>query len=41
MKNIEIEKEGYWGIPKTEKVLLIDELISPSFSSNRKIDTLF
>lgn len=27
MKNIEIEKEGYWGIPKTEKVFTEDELV--------------
>lgn len=27
MKNIEITKEGYWGIPATEKVFTEDELI--------------
>ena len=27
MKNIEMTKEGYWGIPKTEKVFTEDELI--------------
>lgn len=27
MKAIELEKEGYWGIPKTEKIFTEDELI--------------
>ena len=28
MKSLEITKEGYWGIPKTEKVFTEDELVT-------------
>lgn len=34
MKNIEMEKEGYWGIPKTEKVFTEDELIKLAWTQD-------